>query len=197
MRPEILIGCEFSGVVRDAFLSRGYSAWSCDILPTESAVKERHFQMDLLSCIYNYKWDMLIAFPPCTYLCNSGSRWLYSEEGRWEKMEKAANFFRHLLNAPIKHIALENPTPHKHAIQAIGKDYNQAIQPWCFGHNETKRTCFWLKNLPFLKPTNLAPGRDATRAEYGKSKDRWKKRSIMYHGIAEAMAEQWGAYVSN
>lgn len=184
-----MVACEFSGVVRDAFIEQGHDAVSCDILPTES--EGPHIQDDILNHL-NERWDMMIAHPPCTYLANSGVRWLYEVEGRWEKMKEGALFFNKLLNAKIKKICVENPIPHKYAIEIIGSKYHQIVQPWMFGHGETKATCFWLKNLPELEPTKLVEGREGRIWKIAPSEDRWKKRSITYPGIAKAMAQQWG-----
>jgi len=151
---KVLIACEFSGIVREAFRNLGYNAWSCDLLPSEIPSKY-HIQKDVRKII-DRNWDMMIAFPPCTYLCNSGVRWLYEKEGRWKKLEEAAEFFKYLLNAPIEKIAVENPIPHKYAVNLIGRKYDQIIHPWQFGHPESKATCLWLKNLPKLKPTKIA-----------------------------------------
>lgn len=202
---KVLVACEFSGIVRDAFLARDHYAISCDLLPTESIEKNPkwHHQGDVRDILYD-GWDLMIAHPPCTYLCNSGVRHLHdhviSRKGnrtaiygkkRWDEMEKSAQFFLELLNAPINKICIENPVPHRYARNIIGK-YNQIIQPWQFGHGETKKTCLWLKNLPLLKPTDIVSGRYPACHMTSPSKNRWKKRSITYLGIAEAMAIQYG-----
>ena len=186
---KVLIACEFSGVVRDAFTNQGHYAVSCDLLPTESPGK--HYQGDVLDIINN-GWDLMIVFDPCTYQCNSGVRWLYERKDRWDKLYKSCKFTKTLLNADIDKIARENPIPHKHAIKLIGKKYNQIIQPWQFGHGETKSTCLWLKNLPPLTPTNIVTGREHRIWKMPPSEDRSKLRSITFPGIAAAMAEQWG-----
>ena len=189
------MACEFSGVVRDAFIARGHDAISVDILPTESPGP--HLQGDVKHLL-QFRWDMIIAHPPCTYLCNSGARWLYHPDGsknldRWHKMRMAAVFFHSLLYANATLIAVENPVMHKHAVNAIGRNYDFSVQPWQFGHGETKRTCFWTRGVSTpLKPTNIVPGREARIHKMPPSKDRGKLRSITYKGIAEAMAEQWG-----
>lgn len=190
---KVLVACEFSGIVRDAFKTKGHDAWSCDLLPTESEDKKHHLIGSVLDFIMPRldKWDLMIAHPPCTYLCNSGVRWLYERKDRKEKMKNAANFFRVLLEANISRIAIENPIPHKYAVEIIGRKYNQIIQPWQFGHGETKATCLWLKNLPKLKPTNIVVGRKGRIWKESPSPDRWKARSRTYQGIASAMAEQW------
>ena len=190
---RILVACEFSGVVRDAFIAQGHDAISCDLLPSNQPGP--HIEGNVLDHLVN-GYDMLLAFPPCTYLCNSGVRWLYKKgrkenglnQERWFEMEKAAEFFQRLWNAPIGKICIENPVPHRYAELPF---FNQSIQPWQFGHGEVKRTCFWLKNLPLLRPTKIVEGR-YPRVHYASpSIDRWKKRSITLPGIALAMAEQW------
>jgi len=193
---RILIACEFSGIVRNAFSALGADAWSCDLLPTESP--GQHFQCDVLS-ILGMEWDMMVAHPPCTYLASSGLHWNKRVPGRSEKTAKALDFVRALMGAPIRHIAIENP------IGCIGsriRKPDQVIQPWQFGHDASKATCLWLKNLPPLVPTNiLAGGKSSRRAnqtpgghnKVGERPDRWKLRSVTYAGIAEAMARQWPA----
>ncbi|KKN03456.1 hypothetical protein LCGC14_1107420 [marine sediment metagenome] len=185
---KILIACEFSGRVRDAFRARGHDAVSCDLLPTERP--GNHIQGDVLE-ILDDGWDMMIAHPPCTRLCNSGVRWL-RERNLWENMRDAGNFFNYLLTANIPKIAIENPIPHKYAIEVIGRRYDQIIQPWQFGHSETKATCLWLKGLRKLGTTKLVAGREARIHKMPPSKDRGKLRSVTCQGIADAMADQWG-----
>ena len=180
---RVLIACEFSGIVRDAFIARGHDATSCDLLPTEKPGP--HYQGDVMDIIYNGHWDLMIAHPPCTYLASSGARWF---KGRWYEQEEALEFVRYLLNAPINKIALENPIG---VISTQIRKPDQIIQPWQFGHGETKATCLWLKNLPLLKPTNIVDGREARVHREPPSKDRWKNRSRTYQGIANAMASQW------
>ena len=189
---RVLIACEFSGIVRDAFIERGHDAWSCDLLPTEQPGP--HYQDNIFHVLTKtmYDWDMMIAHPPCTYLANSGVSWLYRKEGRWEKMKQGALFFKQLLEADIPKICVENPIMHKHAVKIIGRRQDQVIQPWQFGHGEQKATCLWLKNLPLLEPTNIVEGREQRLHYLPPSKDRSKLRSITYPGIAKAMAEQWG-----
>lgn len=191
---KVLIACEFSGRVREAFRKRGFDAWNCDILPTEDGSKF-HIQDDVLKHL-NDGWDMMIAHPPCTYLCNSGVRWLHERSERWQKMEEATAFFLQLLNAPIKHICIENPIPHKYARERIG-NYTQIIQPYQFGESYSKATCLWLKNLPPLQPTKIIPKSQVNQAVWKEPPgiNRWKNRSRTYSGIAEAMAEQWGRYL--
>lgn len=186
---KVLIACEFSGTVRDAFAARGHDAWSCDLLPTESA--GQHYVGDVRDILHD-GWDLMIGHPPCTYLANSGVQWLYRREGRWEQMREGAEFFRMLLNAPIPRIAIENPIMHKYAKEIIGAPPTQTVQPWMFGHGESKATCLWLKNLPALTPTNIVSEREQRIWKLPPSTDRWKLRSVTYAGIADAMAEQWG-----
>ena len=190
---RILVACEYSGAVRDAFSRLGHDAWSCDLLPTE--VPGNHYQGDVFDIIYE-GWDLMVAHPPCTRLTNSGVRWL-EERDLWQEMKDSALFFKALLDAPIKRISIENPIPHKYAMKIIGRKYSQIIQPWMFGHGETKATCLWLKNLPPLIPTNIVEGREQRIWKLPPSEDRWKERSRTFVGIAAAMAEQWSkpAYV--
>lgn len=200
---RVLIGCEFSQIVTQAFRKRGHDAFSCDLLPTEGN-PDWHIQDDVLKHLYE-DWDLGIFHPPCTYLTNAGVCHLYehvvSSNGkhaavygpaRWIEMRKAAEFFKKLLDADIPKICVENPIPHRYAVAKIGRKYDQLIQPWQFGHPETKATCLWLKNLPFLKTTNIVTGREHRISNMSPSKDRWKNRSRTYQGIAEAFASQWG-----
>lgn len=187
---RVLIGCAFSGVLRDALRRRGHDAVSCDLLPCETLGE--HIQGDVL-CHLTEGWDMLIAFPPCTYLANSGVRWLWERPDRWEKMRKAGEFFRQILDAPIEKIAIENPIPHRYALGIIGRKYDEIVQPWWFGDGEIKATCFWLKGLPPLLGTLISPGRIPRLYMLGESKSRSKERSRTYPAMAEAMAEQWGS----
>jgi len=151
---RVLIACEYSAIVRDAFAARGHYTWSCDILPTEGDPR-RHYQGDIFEFLkMEPLWDLMIAHPPCTYMTNSGVSWLHKDSTRWAKLDDAAAFFRLLLNAPIPRIAIENPIMHKYAKERIGgTKQSQVIQPWMFGHMEQKATCLWLKNLPLLQPT--------------------------------------------
>jgi len=194
---KVLIACEYSGIVRDAFTAKGHDAWSCDILPTESP--GNHFQGDVLEHL-DKGWDIMIAHPPCTHLAVSGARWFTEGKKPWSLQEDALDFVRKLLNAPIDKIALENPVS---VISTKIKKPNQIIQPFEYGHDVTKRTCLWLKNLPNLKPTKivkpdivLVNGKKMSRMHYESfklpSKERSKVRSKFYTGIAEAMADQWG-----
>lgn len=261
---RVLIACEFSGAVRDAFTARGHYARSCDLLPTESYAPVRfradfgcfdhptategcfeceygepwchEHQMDAADCtcvgpteeeaeydpasydtqlrgarhhsgdlfsidVVREGYDLLIAHPPCTYLANSGAKHLYlgmkKENGpnpaRWAAMRAGAEFFRAVLNLPVPRTCIENPIMLGHAKAIVGLEHTQVIQPWQFGHGETKATCLWLKNLPPLQPTNVVSGREPRIHKLPPSADRWKLRSMTYRGIAEAMADQWGA----
>lgn len=225
---KVLVACEYSGIVRDAFWAEGHTAWSCDFLKTERPdwvledpifnhrtgqmegtrrhLPDRgyHHKGDVLE-ILDYGWDLMIAHPPCTYLCSSGLHWNKRIPGREEKTEEALEFVRALMNAPIPHICIENP------IGRIGtaiRKADQIIQPYEFGHDASKRTALWLKNLPLLEPTGYIPPRmvkgkprwgnqtDSGQNRLPPSEDRWKLRSTTYEGIAKAMAKQWGRYVS-
>lgn len=196
---RVLIACEFSGVVREAFRARGHEAWSCDLIPSEDS-SDYHIQDDVRGYL-NDDWDLMIAFPPCTYLCGSGIHWNTRRPERAELTEDALKFVQTLLNAPIPKIALENPVG---IISTRIRKPDQIIQPFQFGHDASKKTCLWLKNLPLLIPTRLvAPTIGANgkpvyanqtpsgQNKLGPSPDRWKLRSITYSGIAEAMADQW------
>lgn len=196
---RVLVACEFSGIVRNAFLDRGHDAWSCDLLPAEDR-SNRHITGDARD-ILNDGWDLLlVAHPPCTRLCNSGVRWLSKPPpGRTladmqRELREGAELFSAFWNAPIERICVENPVMHKHAKALIVNyvEFSQSVQPWQFGHGETKRTCFWLKNLPTLKPTNVVPGRENRVHRMSPGPERWKERSRFFPGIAKAMAEQWG-----
>lgn len=187
---KVLVACEFSGVVRDAFLQKGHDAVSCDLLPTERPGP--HIHGDVLE-VLDDGWDLMIAHPPCTYLTVSGNKWFKPEfkdrfPDRINQRKEAIDFFMGLVNAPIQKSAIENP------IGIMSTQYrkpNQIIQPWMFGHGETKATCIWLKNLPKLNPTNVVSGREERLHRLPPSPDRWKKRSITFQGIADAMADQW------
>ena len=197
---KVLIACEFSGVVRDAFSKRGHDAWSCDLLPSEQP--GNHIQQDV-EYILGDGWDLLIGHPPCTYLTNAGVRHLHSVpsrngvlakihgEERCRAMVADAAFFLALFTSNVPRIAIENPVPHRYARAFIGK-YAQLYHPWMFGHGETKATCLWLKGLPPLHPTNIVSGRVPRVHKEPPGPDRWKNRSRTLPGIAEAMAEQWG-----
>lgn len=195
---RVLVACEFSGTVRRAFAARGHDAWSCDLLPAEDG-SNRHITGDARNHL-NDGWDLLmVAHPPCTRLCNSGVRWLHTPPpGKTSAemqadLEEGAALFSAFWNAPIERIAVENPVMHRHAKTLIEgyREPAQSVQPWQFGHGETKRTCLWLKNLPPLVPTNIVSGREARVHRMPPGPDRWKKRSRFFTGIANAMAEQW------
>ena len=185
---RVLIACEFSGVVRDAFRALGHDAWSCDLLPTE--VLGPHFVGDVRRLLWPHRvsdrWDLLIAFPPCTHLSVSGARW-FSEKSK--EQFAALRFVADLLDADVPRIALENPIG---IISRFIRKPDQIVQPWQFGHGETKATCLWLKNLPQLEPTNIVIGREARVHREPPGPERWKNRSRTLPGIAHAMATQWG-----
>jgi hypothetical protein len=193
---KILVACEYSGRVRQAFRDRGHDAWSCDLLPAEDD-SPYHLDVDVLE-LMNEGWDMMIAHPPCTYLAVSGLHWNGRIPGRAEKTEEALKFVQALMDAPIDKIAVENPVS---CISTRIRKPDQIIQPWYFGEDASKKTCLWLKNLPLLKETNRLPGDSKTRRanqtasgqnNLGPSADRWKERSRTYQGIADAIADQWG-----
>lgn len=195
---RVLIACEFSGTVRSAFEDLGHDAWSCDLLPSNTI--GNHYQGDVRD-ILDDEWDLMIAHPPCTYLCSSGLHWNKRRPERVSLTEEALDFVRLLLNAPIPRIALENPVG---CISTRVRPYDQAIQPYEYGHNASKKTCLWLKNLPPLRPTQFIEPRmvngrprwenqtDSGQNRLPPSEDRWAIRSETYQGIAEAMAAQWG-----
>lgn len=179
-----------------AFRARGHEATSCDVLPCSGGHPEWHLQEDV-TAVLTQQWDLIIAHPPCTFLANSGVRWLYNKDGskneeRWKNMRTAAQFFRMFLDITSCPIAIENPIMHKHAIEFIGRRQDQIIQPWQFGHGETKATGLWLKGPPKLTPTNVVEGREQRVHRMPPSKNRASLRSKTYPGIADAMAEQWG-----
>ena len=201
---KVLVACEFSGIVREAFRKRGHDAWSCDFLDAED-VTPFHIKQDVRTQIWGqehlwealppqYRWDMMVAFPPCTHLAVSGAAWFKYKQ---EEQSIALHFIRTLMNARIPRIAIENPIG---VISTKIRKPDQIVQPWMFGHPERKATCFWLKGLPLLKPTNnvrelmlMQPKNKQQRLHYlPPSKDRWKIRSRTFQGIADAMAEQWG-----
>lgn len=181
---RVLVACEFSGTVRDAFAARGHDAWSCDLLPTEKP--GQHYQGDVLDLL-DPSWDLMIAHPPCTHLAVSGSRWF--KEKVAEQLD-ALDFVRALMSAPIPRIAIENPIS---VISSKIRKPDQIIQPWQFGHGETKATCLWLRGLPKLQPTNIVKGREARVHRMPPGPNRWKERSRTFQGIADAMAQQWGS----
>ena len=182
---RVIVACEYSGVVRRAFRERGHDAWSCDLLPAEDGAKE-HYQENVLDVLPTRHWDLMIAHPPCTHLSVSGARWFKDKR---QEQEDALDFVRALMAAPIERIAIENPIS---VISSRIRKPDQIIQPWQFGHGETKATCLWLKGLPKLTPTNIVEGREARIHRMPPRPDRWKERSRTFTGIAAAMAEQWG-----
>ena len=181
---RVLVACEFSGVVRNAFRARGHDAWSCDLLDTERP--GQHLVGDVRRWLCA-GWDLLVAFPPCTHLAVSGARWFKDKR---HAQESAIDFVRELWNAPVEFVAVENPIG---VLSTRFRKPDQIIQPWQFGHGETKATCLWLKNLPPLQPTEIVEGRHARVHREPPGPDRWKNRSRTLPGIAAAMAEQWGA----
>lgn len=200
---RVLIACEFSGIVRRAFANLGHDAWSCDLLPAEDR-SNKHLQCDVRE-ILGDGWDLLIVgHPPCTRLCNSGVRWLsVPPKGKtlaqmWAELDDGCALFSDLWNAPIPRVAIENPVMHRHAKERIHNyaDPAQSVQPWQFGHGEVKRTCFWLRNLPPLVPTQIVDGREARVHRMSPGPDRWKERSRFFPGIAQAMASQWGGHAA-
>lgn len=184
MKPmKVLVACEFSGTVRDAFNQRGHVAMSCDLLDTHTP--GNHYKGDVLD-ILDQGWDLMIAHPPCKFLAVSGARWW---PDRQREQKAALRFVKALLNAPIPRIALENPIS---KISTAVRKPDQIVQPWMFGHGETKATCLWLKNLPALEPTKVVSGRSDRIHRMPDTKKRWMLRAKTYQGIADAMAEQWG-----
>lgn len=194
MIMKVLIACEFSGTVRDAFIALGHDAISCDLLPTEKPGP--HYQCDVFDII-DHGFDLMIAHPPCTYLCVPGAHYLHKQPDRWNKMLKAKHVFMQMINAKIPLVCVENPVPHRYAELP---DYDQIIHPWQFGHELSKRTCLWLKGLPKLKPTKIMQnkGERYKRKDGSSSNSKWyagtngKGRSRTFKGIADAMASQWG-----
>lgn len=198
---RVLVACEYSGEVRDAFLRRGHDAMSCDLLPTD--VQGPHYEGDVRDVIED-GWDLMIAHPPCTYLSVSGMHWTTRGLRDPQLTEDALEFVKYLLDAPVPRIAVENPVS---IISSRVSKPDQIIQPWQFGHDASKKTCLWLKGLPHLVPTDMVDPRiveggkkrwgnqcDSGQNKLGPKEDRWKERSKTYRGIAEAMAEQWGVY---
>ena len=180
---RVLVACEYSGRVRDAFASRGHYTMSCDLLPSER--DGNHYQGSVLDVLGD-GWDLMVAHPPCTHLAVSGARWFKDKQ---QEQRDALDFVRVLMDAPAPRICIENPIS---VISSKIRKPDQIVQPWQFGHGETKATCLWLKNLPKLKPTNIVDGREARVHKMPPSPDRWKERSKTYQGIADAMAQQWG-----
>lgn len=182
---KVLVACEFSGIVREAFRARGHDAWSCDLLPSDDN-SSYHYEDDVSHILAWSDWDLIIAHPPCTHLAVSGARWF---KDKMTEQKTAIDFFMRFVNHSCKKIAIENP------VSIMSTQYrrpDQIVQPWQFGHGETKATCLWLKNLPNLIPTKIVEGREQRIHKMPPSKNRSKLRSITYQGIAEAMAEQWG-----
>lgn len=212
----VLVACEESQAVCLAFRELGHEAYSCDILPCSGGHPEWHIQGDAIKVLHSVEWDLVIAHPPCTRLCNSGVCWL-DKRNLWSELIEAINFFKSFQKwkqeRPLAKLCIENPIPHKYAkdgflftwwdgvdkegkfIYGIG-NYTQIIQPWQFGHCETKATCLWLESLPMLKPTEIVEGREQRLHKLQPSKDRAKLRSKTYPGIAKAMAEQWGGKIN-
>lgn len=188
---KVLVACEYSGAVRDSFLTLGHDALSCDLLPTDTPGP--HYQGDIRDLLDD-TWDLMVAFPPCTYLCSSGMHWTTRGKRDPQLTEDALSFVKLLLDAPIPHIALENPIG---VISSRIRKPDCIIQPWQFGHPETKATCLWLKNLPVLQPTNVVEGREQRVWKLPPGPDRWKIRSQTFPGIAKAMAEQWSNFILN
>ena len=184
---NILVACEYSGIVRSAFVALGHNVWSCDLLPTE--IPGQHYQGDVRDLLKE-QWDLMIAHPPCTHLAVSGARYFYRKQA---EQAEALEFVRLLMNAPIEHIAIENPIS---VISSRIRKPDQIIQPWQFGHGETKATCLWLKNLPKLQPSNIVEGREQRIHKMPPSPERWKERSRTFQGIASAMAAQWSRHLT-
>lgn len=203
-----LIACEESGTVRDAFLRAGIDAVSCDLKPTRSPGP--HFQRDVREVLYREDWAGIIAHPDCTYATNAGVRWLFDKGpstetvlkgvDRWLALWNSAEFFRLFLDHPCQRVCIENPVPHKYAARLIGQKFTQTIQPYEYGHLETKRTALWLKGLPLLQPTSnveaamrLLPKRETHKVHYASpGADRAERRSVFFAGVGDAMAAQWG-----
>lgn len=200
MQLNVLVACEESQEVCKAFRDLGHNAFSCDLQDCSGGHPEWHIKGDAIEQAYSGNYNLMIAHPPCTFIANSGVRWLNIVDGkptnkeRWQNMLWAGQFFRSLLSAPIEHICAENPIPHKYA--GVPK-CSQIIQPWQFGHGETKATCLWLKGLPLLTPTNIVDGREQRIWKLPPGPERAKQRSKTFPGIAKAMAEQWSRFLTN
>jgi len=195
---NVLVGCEESATVREEFARLGHNAWSCDL--QDSRIPGKHIKGDVRE-VFDDGWDLAILHPPCTYMCNSGVRWLSTDPERWKMLVEACEFFNACLDAPIPRLSVENPIMHKHARRLVRRDYDQIIQPWQYGDGECKATCLWLKGLPRLRPTSVdaplfgaAPcmGRGQSVHLCPPGPDRARIRSTTFPGIARAMAEQWG-----
>ena len=199
---RVLVACEYSGIVRDALIRAGIDAVSCDLLPSESDLGD-HYCGDVRDILWSEGWRMIIAHPDCTYLTNAGVRWMYEGGAarlgrgicreRYAQMVQAANFFRLFLDHPCARVAVENPVMHFFGTEIIGRGPDQVVQPWQFGHGETKGVAWWLKNLPPLQPTNIVDGREARVHRMPPGPDRKKERSRFFTGIGDAIASQWGA----
>lgn len=198
---RVLIACEFSGVVRDAFAAKGHDAWSCDVVPARRHAQVQHIMADVLT-VLNDGWDLMVAFPPCTHLANAGCAWFAKKRANGQQQD-AIDFFLSIANAPIERIAIENPVG---IMSSEWRKPDQIIQPWQFGHEANKPTCLWLKNLERLIPTKVVGRGQFYRRKSGKRDSRWlndtgssvdqairaRRKSITFPGIAQAMAEQWG-----
>ena len=182
---RVLVACEFSDTVGKAFRKRGHDVMTCDLLPSEGDTP--HYQGDIRDLLIPDAWDLMVAHPPCTHLAVSGARWFKDKQA---EQAEAIEFVRELMNAPVPRIAIENPVS---VIASKIRKSDQTIQPWMFGHGETKAICLWLKNLPKLTPTNIVEGREARVHRMPPGPDRWKERSRFFDGVAEAMADQWGS----
>ncbi len=201
---RVLIACEFSGAVRRAFRALGHEAYSCDLLPAED-VSPHHFIGDAQTAIHRQEFDLILGHPPCTFLANSGVRWLSDGKSldsfRHETMKQACDFFAALYRAPCAHVAIENPVMHGYARDYLASTwkvpaFTQSFQPWQHGEPEVKRTCLWLRGLPELTPSNIVEGRTARVHRASPGPDRWKERSRTLPGVAAAMAAQWSAYLT-
>lgn len=201
---KVLIACEESQAITIELRKKGIEAYSCDLQDCSGGHPEWHIKGDAIKEAYSGKYQKMIAHPTCTFITNSGVRWLFNSDGsmnteRWESLQESANFFKKLLDAPIPFIAIENPIPHRYALEIIGEKYTQCIQPYQFGHAESKATCFWLKGFQPLKETNNVkeawknlPKKEAHRIHYmSPGVERTKLRSKTYKGIAQAIAQQW------
>jgi site-specific DNA-cytosine methylase len=183
---RVLVACEFSGIVRDAFIRRGHDAWSCDLLPTEKSGPHLQGRIQDIFRTGFQSWDLMIAHPPCTRLTVAGARWF---KGREKEQQEAIDFVRYLWNVPIEKVMIENPIG---VLSTRWRKPDQIIQPWMFGHGETKATCLWKRGLPDLIPTDMVEGRVPRVHFASPGPERWKNRSRTYAGIADAFAEQWG-----
>jgi hypothetical protein len=188
---RVLVACEYSGIVREAFRARGHDAWSCDLLPTEQP-SAYHLQCDVLDVLQHFRPTLLIGHPPCRFLAVSGARWNANNPSRQAEQALALGFVSALMNADAPMVAIENPVS---VISTRIRKPDQIVQPWMFGHGETKATCLWLRGLPLLIPTNMVEGRESRVHRMAPSPERWKDRSRTYTGVAAAMAEQWGAFL--